>query len=635
MFCSVSVFSQSIDAALYAGFDIVYFFKDNTVVKYNVRSSAIVNVATISETFSGVGFTSVDAAFNYGNVKYYLFSKGKYVSIDASRNQADSGYPKDISGNWSGLPSTINAVMNWPLKAYFFKDNQYYRYDRVLNTVDYGYPKTISSSTWSGLTFSRIDAAYSWSNGKTYFFYGDEYISYDIFTDKADSGYPLKIENNWPGLLDALSGNNNNNDNNSDDNNNSLDKDTNDPNDQTNNNDNGNTTNYGDFTVTKSTFDLSPYYASSETHLVVCEYFVYKNPKGGFYLALQQNTDVVILKLDSNLNRYGDAIVINNVDFSDMYPQNDGSIALLVGKCINNTYLTNYSNTIALILIDSKGNITRNFNIFGGNGHQAGKSWFDGRSDGRITCNGSEYGIYFEVQKNFASDGEEDNIHNGDAFFVTDLYGNLKDGRDHFWTASHSSTLQVTCKPNGDFYTYTIGDSYPWGLQFYNRNTSANKVSWPPEQDRLTYEESASCSAPGMLRYIDYNNGYLYAFLSTMEKPNYGDGRKIKPLFLKIDLNGNVVKEKWIDIIDVDASVESVSRFGNNYIVAWADYDIDSYFKIAVVDPEGNIVLSPQKVNEKFSYKSELFAISDKEFFWFSGETNRTTVLELNRIKFD
>jgi hypothetical protein len=152
--------------------------------------------------------SGIDASVVWNNGKAYFFKGDQYIRYDMKTDKVESGYPKKITGNWPGFTGAfaagIDAVVVWNNgKAYFFKGDQYLRYDMKTDKVDAGWPKKISGN-WTGFPAAfnaGVDAAVAWNNGKAYFFKGDDYVRYDMKTDKVDAGWPKKITANWPGLV--------------------------------------------------------------------------------------------------------------------------------------------------------------------------------------------------------------------------------------------------------------------------------------------------------------------------------------------------------------------------------------------------------------------------------------------------
>lgn len=357
------------------------------------------------------------------------------------------------------------------------------------------------------------------------------------------------------------------------------------------------------------------------------------------YLGFQQEHDAIILKLDEAGQSTGDPIELSGYWLSQIRCLTDGSILVAAGKANNNTYLKNYPNTLYLFKFDSNGKKLFKTKVFGGEGHGPGKSWFDGRSQARITTNGDEIGIYFEVQKNWAKSGED--IHNGDMFVVTDSDGEIKEDRTHFWTASHSSTVQVCAESGGDFYTMTIGDAHPYGLQLYNRNTSESFIPYPPKEEYLSYSEVESTNAAGLLRYADENDGNLVAILGSTENPNIGVFTKVDPLFLLMDKQGNVLTKKWLKQSDeVDESRITVDKIGGNYLVAWGEgnvYEDDwaaGNVEIMILSPEGKELMPPVELEGTFCSSSQVFAISETTFCWFEVAYNGSKTINLYTATF-
>jgi Hemopexin len=123
-------------------------------------------------------------------------------------DRADSGYPAPIVAYWNNWPAGwadgIDAGLDWGNgKVYLFRDSQYVRYDIATDRVDPGYPQPIAGNwgwNWPA-SFTSVDAAVKWPNGKIYFFRGSQYLRYDIATNSIDPGYPAPVAGNWPGLF--------------------------------------------------------------------------------------------------------------------------------------------------------------------------------------------------------------------------------------------------------------------------------------------------------------------------------------------------------------------------------------------------------------------------------------------------
>lgn len=361
---------------------------------------------------------------------------------------------------------------------------------------------------------------------------------------------------------------------------------------------------WGDsFSVQTKIIDISPNIVNDEKSVLGYAKLA-PLTDGSLMVGYQSDKNAHIVPLDKNYNRLGKDIILRNYELHNMHPLPDGTFLLVLGKDIQNTYIENYSNTLFIMKMDKKGNTIFNTRIFGGNGHGPGKSWYDGRAEGEVTFNGSEYGIYFEVQKNWAEPGEGEDIHNGDMFVVLDKKGEIKPEREHFWTASHSSTPRTAAGSDGNFYTFTIGDAYPWGLQLYNRNSSFNTVVWPPESEWKSYEESNSANAPGILEFMYSHNNSLIAALATEENPNLGWDSKTDVLFLKTDYKGQILKEIWLTKTpNKDESKILVTPYQGNLLFIWGpgnvyenDWQPDPP-TLAVVDFNGNFIEYPEKLS--------------------------------------
>lgn len=101
-----------------------------------------------------------------------------------------------------GLPPDLDAAFTWTNgKTYVFRGKQYWRLSR--NTTDPGYPKLIRKG-FDGIP-NDVDAAFVWSgNDKIYFFKGAKYWKFDPGArPPVDPSYPRPVSN-WAGTNSSL-----------------------------------------------------------------------------------------------------------------------------------------------------------------------------------------------------------------------------------------------------------------------------------------------------------------------------------------------------------------------------------------------------------------------------------------------
>jgi hypothetical protein len=156
----------------------------------------------ISGNWTGLPWKDeIDSVVNWNNGKAYFFRREEYVRYDIPNDQADAGYPRKIAPFWPGLwPDGIDAGVRWNNDvAYFFRGGEYIRYNIAKDKAEDGYPRPIAP-VWKGIWPDGFDSVVVWNNGKAYFFKGNQYIRYDIAKDQADDNYPRTIPGNWPGL---------------------------------------------------------------------------------------------------------------------------------------------------------------------------------------------------------------------------------------------------------------------------------------------------------------------------------------------------------------------------------------------------------------------------------------------------
>ena len=69
----------------------------------------------------------------------FAFHGEKYWKL--TDTAVEAGYPRTISRDWDGLPANLDAAFTWTNgKTYFFKGGQYWRFSQI-GKLDRGYPK--------------------------------------------------------------------------------------------------------------------------------------------------------------------------------------------------------------------------------------------------------------------------------------------------------------------------------------------------------------------------------------------------------------------------------------------------------------------------------------------------------------
>ncbi|XP_050539093.1 matrix metalloproteinase-19 isoform X2 [Daktulosphaira vitifoliae] len=162
---------------------------------------------SITGTWSGLP-GNIDAAFTYKNGKTYFFKSSKYWRYTGT--MMDDGYPKEIDDGFTGIPNNVDAALVWSGngKIYFFKGSKFWKFDPTQKPpVKSTYPKPISN--WDGIP-DNIDAALHYTNGYTYFFKDENYYRFNDRTfavDTADPPFPRNAGYWWFGCRAANKGN--------------------------------------------------------------------------------------------------------------------------------------------------------------------------------------------------------------------------------------------------------------------------------------------------------------------------------------------------------------------------------------------------------------------------------------------
>ena len=107
-----------------------YFFKGDKYYKYKDYEDVVQHIEYISAGWSGVP-DNIDAAFTHSDYKTYFF-KGNFVyQFDNTADRVASGYPKNITDVFPGLPNELDTAFRWYYDtiSYFFKGLEFWYWD--------------------------------------------------------------------------------------------------------------------------------------------------------------------------------------------------------------------------------------------------------------------------------------------------------------------------------------------------------------------------------------------------------------------------------------------------------------------------------------------------------------------------
>ncbi len=144
-----------VDAAVRIG-GKAYFFMGANYIRHDIATDTIdAPIRPILGNWAGWPGTwsSVDAALNDDNGTVYFFRGSQYVRFDIATDKVDQA-PQNILDHWSGVfTSGIEYALNYgDGKVYFFKGKEYQRFDMAADAVDAGYPRQIVGN-WVGVPF--------------------------------------------------------------------------------------------------------------------------------------------------------------------------------------------------------------------------------------------------------------------------------------------------------------------------------------------------------------------------------------------------------------------------------------------------------------------------------------------------
>lgn len=359
--------------------------------------------------------------------------------------------------------------------------------------------------------------------------------------------------------------------------------------------------------------------------------------------------DLHITPLNAGFERSGKDLVLTGLVINDILVTDEKSITLLAGKVRNNTYLSNYPNELYVVKIDLYGNVLWETRIAGGDGHGPQAQWPDySVGDINLHFNGEEYAAFFSLMKNWAKRGEEDNIHQGDKFVVLSKDGVLQDDKTQTWKSSHSNILYLSNNEENEFTTLNTGDGYPFGVVYTNRDKNKASIIWPPEGfregDDITWVGTAGRSG-GMV----HKNGLAYLLINTDKTDKLLNGNEKNKddnalLLLKLDNEGNILREYWLDQKLCNGGEGKIQPYGNGFIIVNAnniEYDANAPFGssfnpnavVRVVSNSGVSIIEPvELLRSSFGSNLNLISLPNGGVAWSTVRYKNQTQIEITEI---
>lgn len=640
----------AVDAAFQLSGQVAILIAGDKVIAYDFQTGKMLENTTLSTGgLPGVTFTKIDAAINYGNGKVYFFSGSKYIRFDLASFKADAGYPKETGPNWNGLGNApIDAAMNWPSKSYYFRGTDYLRFDPTQNVVDLGYPKKVSTQSWPGLPFTTIDAAVT-LQGITYFFSGEQYACYDVKSDRMISGYPRSIQSflslevspptanfEKPPVKDAEQKVN--------------------VNTQSASSVPAAGANWAQSLIKVQSLDVSPFKVGTPSKIIGNVYFTSSNGSAPYFMAWNERKenkerpyswvgDIHITRLNEQLQKVGTDILIKDLVMMDILVHDPNYMILLAGEIRANTYLDDYPNLLHVMKVDFKGNVIWKTLVAGGNGQGPQQHWFDfNPGETLVKYNGEEYGVWFQVKKNWAESGKPD-IHNGDKFVVLDQNGNLKPEREAFWRASHSVSQEIVVNQKGEFVTGTVGDAYPLGIQIRNQNTDHTQLIWPieeaSEKDRSNCRYTQCAGDLGAMLAVEDK---IYCLISTSDQIpiDYASYQKTDLMLVTLNASGLVERRKWLTDTKYTCYDGKMIPYGDGFWIVWTEADTpsedQSFYKyknsvyVAVIDRNGDFIKPPVKVDVPY-FSQHIIQYQNGDIGWAQPNDANPGLIDIIRIQ--
>lgn len=352
---------------------------------------------------------------------------------------------------------------------------------------------------------------------------------------------------------------------------------------------------------------------------------IYSLEEGGFYLR----------HLDKNLQATkGQDLAFPDLQHYDMVVLDDNTFAVLAAGKANYTsapsLIANYRNIAYLLKIDKTGKVLFKTQLMGHEGFKAGTFFLCSYSGGgELAYDGDKFSVFLETCGNFAdNDTQEPDVHQTDYFMRVDKNGQVIKESLSPWQTSHSSLIQMALGKDKTAFTLSIGDAYPFGLNFcaYQNNKQTAKELLYPEQDKLPSEDmyslAESSTDAGQIGSLQTDGDNLLTVMATIAPEKMPIKQQPKDLLLlKWSASGEILSKKWLTkTANIDEAMPYLMPYNNGWLLIYhqttEEYQIDGKAILVLLDKEGNMQGIPYASDLNIDWHSQFFTYPNGDVGW-------------------
>jgi hypothetical protein len=303
-----------------------------------------------------------------------------------------------------------------------------------------------------------------------------------------------------------------------------------------------------------------------------------------------------ISTLDSAMQVVGADVLLPGLDLRGLVAHDDGSVGLMAAR---------QSYQMVVIRLDPAGNPVFETVLTGVNPDPTQGTHLDTlwTYRGRFVTSGTTYAVHFAHI--------EPHGHQGGYYAVLDFTG--RKVVENGWTVSHSLDQRLLYH-QGQYFSMSLGDTYPKGFHFANRTLGRGRVidpapdqlaSWNPGEARL-----------GSMVSAGRNIGVVVASK---------DGASRDLFYLLVDTEGRVLRKvRLTNTAGINESAVRLVPYGKHLLVAWQETPTQT--KVAVLNYDGRFLNQPVVVNQPLPGNDELVAFPNGDVGWVVARNGENTM---------